>query len=113
MRDLLTHSFEDFMLYRLLVDSNAQLPLNSDGHICGLNTTQEADLLFQLSRRRAFDQPRRVGGQRVARLSDQEMWDRMMDKGYYYKPDYDIEESGHGGGWFPYTYRLENRTPDV
>lgn len=66
MRDVLTHIVEDFMLYRLLVHSNAKLPLNSDVHICGLNTTQEAELLFQLSRRRAFDQPRRVGGKQVA-----------------------------------------------
>ena len=73
MRDFLTHCLEDLMLYRLLVLSNVQLPLHSEGHICGLNTTQEAELLFQLSRRQAFDQPRRVGGKQVAQLSDQEM----------------------------------------
>ncbi|KAL2037399.1 hypothetical protein N7G274_009884 [Stereocaulon virgatum] len=37
-RSMLTCRFEDFTLYRLLVDSNAQLPLDSDGHICPLNT---------------------------------------------------------------------------
>ena len=37
----------------------------------------------------------------------------MMDEGYYCKPDYNIEESSHGGRWFPYTYKLGNRTPDI
>ena len=113
LRLMLTRMFEEFMLYRLLVDTNAQLPLKENGMICPLNTNQEAELLWALSQRQAFDQPRRMGGEEEAQMSDKEMWEQMRHEGYYYKPDYHVEESGRGGGWFTHTYRLGNQTPEA
>ena len=113
LRLMLTRLFEEFMLYRLLVDTNAQLPLKENGMICPLNTNQEAELLWALSQRRAFDQPRRMGGEEEAQMSDKEMWEQMRREDYYYKPDYHVEESGRGGGWFTHTYRLGNQTPEA
>ena len=113
LRLMLTRVFEEFMLYRLFVDTNAQLPLKENGMICPLNTNQEAELLWALSQRQAFDQPRRMGGEEEAQMSDKEMWEQMRNEGHYYKPDYHVEESGQGGGWFTHTYRLRNQTPEA